>query len=426
MHKIFLFYANLILATLVATQVNGQMASYGNLYVHDDVEVGVHSTDVLFTDNAMGDYPGMILTDHGEENTGFFSFVGTTDWTDAVDAKHVDGYVKTYNTEETIFPIGHFGALRPAAVSTAGPGADAINAAYYGYSGSFGGYDTASKESAISTVSPTEYWDINGTTPAKITLTWNTASNVSAMLGLEDLDKLKILGWDGMQWVVVPSTIDTLNKVDGTVSSTSTGSLTTDEAFAPSNYSVYTLGVSTEVLAVDFLDINATLVDDFVKVNWATSHEDDAVYYIVERSTDGVLFDSIATVDAIGSHDRQDYIYNDHALDTITSSIVYYRITEVAIDGTTMTSSIAAVFFTLNDSTWELATIAQGSVFTLSNDQTKTKTVIGIYDAAGRQLRTGIHKNTNTIDINLRGLARGIYFLDVNNGEQTFKLLRDF
>ena len=227
-----------------------QSSSFGNTYIFNNGEMGIVDIQHNFLNGGSGIQPGIVGTDRNVTQ-GFMSFVGTASWTGASDTAFVDGYVKTYMTTAFTFPIGDNGKYRPAAVSTATL-ANPANAAYYGTSASTaitsklrggdepvlpasGPFDTANLGAGVLSVDNVEYWDINGATSARITLTWDSNSAITS------LSSLSILGWNGTQWVPVGSTVDTTSLLGG-FSSLASGSITTSAALVPNTYEIYTLG----------------------------------------------------------------------------------------------------------------------------------------------------------------------------------------
>jgi hypothetical protein len=170
---------------------------------------------------------GIITTDRGATK-GYMSFVGTASHTGVSNTAHVDGYVRTYMTGAFTFPIGDNGKYRPASVSAAAAAAP-TDAAYFQIAPTTAGYASTSMGAGVTDVSTYEYWDINGTTAATITLTWDASSTVGNIAGAT------IVGWNGTQWVKVASTV-----AGG--ATTSAGSISTSSAIAPNTYTVYTLG----------------------------------------------------------------------------------------------------------------------------------------------------------------------------------------
>ncbi|MFI0425313.1 MAG: HYR domain-containing protein, partial [Flavobacterium sp.] len=260
-----------------------QSATQGNTFVFGAAEKAVHTGNHSFLNGGTGTQPGIIGTERTGPN-GYLSFVGTSTWSGATNATHVDGYVKTYQTGAFTFPIGDNGMYRPAAVSAATALAPA-NAAYFGVNPSTaitsslkggnepilpsgGPFSSLNMAVGVTKVSTNEYWDINGTTAAKITLTWNAASDITT-LTTSNLLGLTIAGWDGTQWVNIPSTIDATALLGGS-STLADGSITTDAALVPDTYSVYTLA-NTCIFEVTCPTFAVTTVACYANIPTATT-----------------------------------------------------------------------------------------------------------------------------------------------------------
>jgi len=216
--------------------------------------MAIHNVVQNFQVRASGEL-GIVGTERAPLQ-GYLSFVGTANHIGVIDNTHVDGYVKSYLTTPFIFPIGDNNKYRPAAISTATINSPA-SAAYYNVSANTatttslkggiepilptgGPFSTTSIGTGVQMVDSVEYWDINGATAAKITLTWNVTSDISTITA-NDLARLTILGWSGTQWVRIASTFDNTSLLGGS-STVSSGSITTDLNVVPDLYSVYTLG----------------------------------------------------------------------------------------------------------------------------------------------------------------------------------------
>ena len=181
-------------------------------------------------------------------------------------------------TSAFTFPIGDNNKYRPAAISTATL-ANPADAAYFGVGGTTaitsklrggnepvlplsGPFNTTLLGPGVGSVDDVEYWDINGATAAKITLTWDTASAITS------LTSLSILGWNGTQWVAIGSTVD-LTSILGGSSTLTSGSITTNAAIIPNTYEVYTLG---KLFNTD-PDITAALINVSVTGNVSTNDD---------------------------------------------------------------------------------------------------------------------------------------------------------
>ena len=177
-------------------------------------------------------------------------------WTGASTTSFVDGYVRSYSLDAFTFPIGDNGTYRPAAISLASLSAP-TSAAYFHVNPSvavttsiFGGnepilpaigpFSTTAKQDEIQTVDPTGYWHIQGSTAARISLSW-IPSTAMAPFTNNNLDNLTIVGWKNNQWVEIPSTVD-ITSIFGTSSVFGSGSITTSSNIIPNEYGVYALG----------------------------------------------------------------------------------------------------------------------------------------------------------------------------------------
>ncbi len=248
--KIFLW---IIFSLSTVFKLSSQSGSFGSTFAASGGEMAIFGQHDF--QNGTGKINAGIIATERVPQIGLFSWAPGSSWINANDNAFVDGYARTYLDGNFTFPIGDNASYRPAAVSAASL-ANPASAAYYGVNASSaitssvkggnepvlpsgGPFPTGSKEADVQIVSTLEYWDIDGSTSAKISLTWNVTSNVSTMTsGI--LSSLTIVGWDGSKWVKIPSTVDATSIIGGNSSLTS-GSITTNAVLVPSSYTVYTL-----------------------------------------------------------------------------------------------------------------------------------------------------------------------------------------
>lgn len=188
-----------------------------------------------------------IFTDR--QTFGRVSFPSTA----TITANMVDGYVKVTGNNRFIFPTSDNSVYRPFAAA-----ADGTTGAYFSANPAVGvttshkggnypplptgaPFSATSKDANVGKVSNREYWDINGTTATKITLSWHLESAMSSFAPGGNLSKVYIIGWNGTRWVKIPSTIDPVS-LFGNGSFISAGSMTTNAAIVPNTYLAYTFG----------------------------------------------------------------------------------------------------------------------------------------------------------------------------------------
>ena len=190
---------SLLLSIICVSFGWSQSGSFGNTHIGSGGEMSIIDVQHNFLNGGSGVQPGIVSTERIVPR-GYLSFVGTASHTGASTTAHVDGYVRTYETSAFTFPIGHNGIYRPASVSTSSSAAP-TDAAYYRTNPTTDGYSSTSVALGVTGVSTVEYYDINGTTPAQITLTWDNVS------GITSVSAVKIVGWNGSQWVDISSTV---------------------------------------------------------------------------------------------------------------------------------------------------------------------------------------------------------------------------
>jgi hypothetical protein len=186
----------------------------------------------------------IIVTDRSP--IGIVSFLESSKLSGISDTKHVDGYVKKYGNANFIFPVGQGGSYRPFAAD-----GNAVSGAYFSNNPqsaslpSGGPFNLTSKDSNLDIISSLEYWDIDGSSSTKLTLTWNARSNIS-VLTKNSLSLLTIAGWNSSssRWEKIASTVDNGALLGGN-SSFTTGSISTLIPLIPEKYSVFTLASAT-------------------------------------------------------------------------------------------------------------------------------------------------------------------------------------
>ncbi|PSL24784.1 T9SS type A sorting domain-containing protein [Dyadobacter jiangsuensis] len=173
--------------------------------------------------------------------------------TAVITGQSVDGYVRVKGAGKFIFPLSDNGIYRPMSTTV-----DGAYGAYFAANPSVaitsdpkGGnypplplgapFPITSKDASITAVSNVEYWDVVGAVATKITISWNTESNIATLLKNNSISRLFIVGWTGTKWVKLASTVDATS-ILGSASTVTSGSITTSAAIIPNTYNVYTFG----------------------------------------------------------------------------------------------------------------------------------------------------------------------------------------
>lgn len=184
-----------------------------------------------------------------ETQTNMVLMENGSGWTNASDLSHVDGFVSKTGNGEFIFPIGDGGYYRPASISAPTAVTDCFTARYIYVNPNSAGYSRAKGVNSITRVSDKEYWVVNrtaGTSDVQLTLSWDVTKTSAPVPA--NLNKVKIVRWDGSQWITEGNIATTGNATAGTVTANVTG------------YGIFTLAIYT-VPPVGVND-NATVWED--------------------------------------------------------------------------------------------------------------------------------------------------------------------
>ena len=244
----------LLVLLLLTFAARAQEGGQGNTTIFGGAQMSFFG-NYNFLTGGSGAQQGVILTDRAAGNFGVLNFIGTNlTATGASDAGYVDGYVRKYGTGQFIFPVGdnaHVGQFAASADATMGayfyanPATAVTTNLFTG--GNYpvlptgGPFPTGmvNRGPGVKAVSSVEYWDIDGANATPITLTWDAGSNVTTLTG-STLSYLTIVGWNGTDWVRIPSTVD-VTSVLGGASALTGGSITTTASIVPDTYTAYTL-----------------------------------------------------------------------------------------------------------------------------------------------------------------------------------------
>lgn len=246
--------------------------------------------------------------------------------------------------------------------------------------------------------------DINSATNPNLKLTFDE------LIGAEEHD---VLLKDNFKNTLtkIKSIKDTINfAVDKAIPAT----------FGSERFALQFYGKNVLPLQVDGFKIVAQSND--VLLTWNTLSEQNAKSIIVQRSTDGVNFVDIKTVDVKGnSTETLNYSYLDKNAEVGT---VYYRLQKNDIDGTFKFSDVKSVTFGLDAE--DVVRVFPNPVASQLNVWWKTTESVNmaIYDVAGKMVKTYKNVKTENFKANVSDLANGFYILKLTNNK-TNKLIAD-
>ncbi len=177
-------------------------------------------------------------------------------------------------------------------------------------------------------------------------------------------------------------------------------------------------GMGTGALPIELLNFTGELAKDGNLLRWTTAMEVENDYFVVEHSTDAEFFRDLGQVQGvINSTTPNSYEYLH---EFPKKGIHFYRLRQVDLDGNATYSHIIAL-----RSNREFPAGIQPnpvtSILTLNYVSSEENVLtLSIFDGTGKLLRTetpAITEGRNLLDYDVSDLAEGMYFLQIQHGE---------
>lgn len=175
------------------------------------------------------------------------------------------------------------------------------------------------------------------------------------------------------------------------------------------------------ILPVVWASFDAQIVGESVDIEWATVSERNNDYFRVMRSTDGLQWSEIGTVDAIGNSDvRSDYTFVDEQPLQGTNQ---YKIVQVDQDSRSSESEVVSVNFDIGSKMeWrQVGPIPTADFLDVSfmapQDESLTFQLVGMDGSILQQRKIDALYGLNKVQLNLSELSSGIYFIRLSGSQ---------
>lgn len=178
----------------------------------------------------------------------------------------VDGYSAINNKQNFTFPIGNNQRLRPLQLSSNSINNSAKSAYFEENPNSPSTFtsifNTESRADILLAISENEFWDLDADVLSKVSLTWDTQSNLQSFL--DELENLRVVGWNNTSelWEDLGASDLTGDFNSGTI---------TSDVFLPEDYTVITFGGSLSRQSITLGDYlltpNGDGINDFLELD---------------------------------------------------------------------------------------------------------------------------------------------------------------
>ena len=309
----------LILNGDASQNINGTAAFRTNNLITNNNE-GVYLNNELKVAGNHIFQNGMITT---ADAAAFLTYESNANYTNATDAKHVNGWVKKMGNTAFTFPVGNASLLRDITIQNLSTTAE--------FKCRYNAMTPNPTQTAlpIVLVNNFEYWNldrISGGT-AKVLINWN---NAKVTCPPYTLNEIRVVQYNNGLWTSRGGT--------ATGNVLSTGTVLSD---VTDNFGMVTFGSTNWFLEKGNISLTGTRTAGTSKIQWQYKGDNQPVAYEIERSNDGVTFTSLAKVSATANTNT----YNFVDTKPVTTETFWYRIKGIAANGNGLYSTV----ITLNE-----------------------------------------------------------------------------
>jgi hypothetical protein len=400
-----IFTSNSGIVSFLGTGVGNTISSNGTNTFNS---VLVNKTNGITINTGIHQIAGALTFSNGIVNqNATLQFLNGSTTVGASNTSYVNGIVTKIGTNAFTFPVGASNLYRPIGISASG-GSNTFTAQYINTNPN-PTYPNAQRAVTLDHVSGAEYWLLNrtvGSTNVNVTLSWGSNSG-----GVGNLSSLRVAAWNGFLWTDQGNTVTTGTTAAGTVTS---GVSTV--------YGPFTLGTidNSNPLPVQLIYFNCALTSNGnVELKWATASEINSDYFDVERSVDGLAFESIGTVKSAGTtNEKHSYSFLDK---TAPGGFVYYRLKQVDFDGTPEYFKVCTIEVP-TDNTEPKLYPNPASGFTTINLNGKSLNSLSVTNNMGQEVSVSYTIEPTKIVVNTSTLASGVYIVTVILEQEPSKL----
>jgi hypothetical protein len=178
--------------------------------------------------------------------------------------------------------------------------------------------------------------------------------------------------------------------------------------------------VPNSILPIKWKSFNGETDNEINYLRWVTETETNTDYFEVERSQDGINFESISLVKA-SKNSLTDKIYN-YTDETPYIGQNYYRIKLYNLDGSVEYSNIIVLNISKNDN-YQIYPNPFDNTITYSYNNTRPEIInIEIINLLGQSIYNKIETSTNKLVINLNDLIPGFYKIKIKHLDRGYSI----
>lgn len=254
-------------------------------------------------------------------------------------------------------------------------------------------------------------WDITvGTQPAagrNVTFTWLSDLDNGNSFSAANLGEV----WKkeaAPEWMRVGAAADVSGSNPRSISVTTT------------SFSKWTVSSGSKPLPVELISFEANCSNTFVNLDWITASETNNDYFIIEKSNDGINFETIGYEEGMGTiNTNSNYHFIDYKPFV---GINYYRLKQVDFNGDFAYSDVVVVNYCTTTAITHLSVSQTSSEVVVNACATVTNgtALLRIFDLSGKLILENDITNeiisNSTVQISKSGLNTGLFIVSLQIG----------
>lgn len=242
--------------------------------------------------------------------------------------------------------------------------------------------------------------DVVGGSNATLGLSWILADQAAAFTPTTGLN---VMHYESSNWVPTAATLSGAGTVASPYYATAAG-FTSFSPFAVANL---------DALPLNIVSFTASLEKNEVKVLWNTTNEVNTSSFIIERSKDGVIYNSIGSVAAKNLASTNQYNFTD--LSPI-NGVGYYRLKVIDKDATYRFSKVITVSTKIKAGTLMVYPNPSVAAITVTHDKATSNASVEIYLMDGKKVSSQqILENATQTSLDISKLSAGNYLIVFSN-----------
>lgn len=320
-------------------------------------------------------------------------------------------------TGSRIFPVGSSGAAAeytPVTVDNTGGTSDRYDVKVCDNVYSDG---NCSGGTLISSRTINKTWNISesvaGGSSVDLTLQWNAAHELTSF----DRTGCFISHYTGGSWVQQQS-------VGG---ATGSGPYVRTVTNLTGSFSPFGVGSAGSPLPIQLLHFDAQRNGDSVLISWTTASEKNNDYFLIEKTTDGITYTTIAKIKGAGDSDGK--LHYSTIDNSPSAGVSYYRLKQVDFDGKYWLSGMEEVIFDRGDHEFIFSLYpnptSDEAFIQFHNVEKGQQVALIVYDLVGKIISSQtvfIDKdNEHTIHVDFTGHPSGMYIVAAHSNNINYQ-----